>query len=163
MAPPRIPEQSKVCIGCGTTFVRHRLPSGPLLSNSTWKKQVYCSHLCHVQRRPRIKRWDWELSLEESLRKWVVPLDEDQCWLWSGPQRGVRSKYGTFNRQKVRWSAHRAAWVIENGEIPKGLYVCHHCDTPLCCNPKHMFLGTHDDNMADMTMKGRKLRRKRPI
>jgi DNA invertase Pin-like site-specific DNA recombinase len=33
--------------------------------------------------------------------------------------------------------------------------VLHHCDTPLCVRPDHLFLGTITDNNADMKRKGR--------
>lgn len=50
----------------------------------------------------------------------------------------------------------RVVWEKNYGEIPKGMLICHKCDTPGCINPKHLFLGTNADNMADMKKKKRK-------
>ena len=57
--------------------------------------------------------------------------------------------------------AHRAVWKLENGPINDGLYVCHHCDNRMCCNPLHLFLGTAKDNAVDKVQKGRHFMRAR--
>lgn len=51
--------------------------------------------------------------------------------------------------------SHRVAWELTNRPIPEGMLVCHRCDNPPCCRPDHLFLGTHDENMADKSAKGR--------
>lgn len=85
--------------------------------------------------------------------KYVDKGDSDDCWLWYGDL--LPTGYGHFAVRHVGFAAHRLAWTLTNGAIPEGMYVCHKCDMPSCCNPSHMFLGTAQDNLDDMVAKGR--------
>jgi hypothetical protein len=81
------------------------------------------------------------------------------CWEWTA---STNSKgYGQFavgygkTRKVLR--AHRISYELFVGEVPEGMSVLHYCDNPCCVRPKHLFLGTHADNMQDMSSKGRRM------
>jgi len=77
----------------------------------------------------------------------------DACWPWV--LRTDSDGYGRIKRDGRFIGAHRAAYELHYGESVAGKFVCHRCDNPRCCNPGHLFLGTHQDNMADRNAKGR--------
>jgi hypothetical protein len=118
------------CDRCGADFVR----------TARGKPYRYCSRECSI-----------------------VPIDvrfamnvdsSGECWLWLGKKNS--DGYGELEINKRTVKAHRYAFQQVSGKsIPSHLEVCHTCDQPACVRPAHLFLGTHSDNMIDMTNKGR--------
>lgn len=86
----------------------------------------------------------------EDFWKWVDKSGE--CWLWTGT---TSEGYGRVRHGPKKLLAHRVAYELTKGPIPKGMEVCHSCDNPTCVNPAHLWLGTHRDNMRDAHQKGR--------
>lgn len=85
--------------------------------------------------------------------KYTVIAGKDECWLWIG---GVGSSgYGSFSFCGNKVQTHRFIYAACIGDIPDGMFVCHHCDVKLCVNPGHLFAGTQSDNMLDSVTKGR--------
>ncbi len=106
------------------------------------------------------------LSANATTRFWNNVLNYNQpgkCWEW----RGYRN-YKGYGRCRIKGTklrrAHRVAWMLANGsEPPPTLFVCHKCDNPPCCNPEHLFLGNHRENMADKVEKARRSRGTKPF
>ena len=93
---------------------------------------------------------------EERFWRLVERTDPSECWVWKGTKN--QKGYGRWRRFWLSGaeSAHRVAWAFAAARpLPEGMQVLHRCDNPPCCNPAHLFLGTHEDNMADMAIKGR--------
>jgi len=92
-------------------------------------------------------------DIENFLNKVDKSNGIDSCWIWTGCL--THNGYGNTRIQGKAYRTHRLSWIINYGEIPDGYFVCHHCDNRKCCNPKHLFLGTAQDNADDMRKKGR--------
>lgn len=100
----------------------------------------------------------------DSVWKKVMKGTPDECWPWMGKFRSDNG-YGRLDiKPEDGVYAHRAAYLSAYpGSIPlrapvdrsEPVLVLHTCDNPACCNPAHLFLGSHDDNMKDKARKGR--------
>jgi hypothetical protein len=92
------------------------------------------------------------LSLREKLLKNSI-ASESGCRLWVKPVDD--QGYGHIGINGKIDRAHRASYREFVGEIPTGMFVCHRCDVRHCINPEHLFLGSNQENIADMVSKGR--------
>lgn len=119
--------RNKECVTCKKEFKPMR------------KTQRFCSPLC-----------SWGNQEE---RFWSKVKKTKTCWLWRGIENS--KEYWTMQFDQKSQKPHRISWLLHYGKIPGGLLVCHHCDVRTCVNPKHLFLGTYQDNANDMHKKGR--------
>jgi hypothetical protein len=92
--------------------------------------------------------------MTEEERFWckIDKRGEDDCWNWIGSKR---NNYGLFWYKGTNISAHRFMYEMEIDVIPENMCVLHICDNSLCVNPKHLRLGTQQDNIKDMVNKHR--------
>lgn len=74
---------------------------------------------------------------------WQLSTDKDGYGKTKNPETG----------QTI--GVHRVSFELFSGPIPEGEFVLHLCHRPICCNPRHLKLGTHQDNMDDMSRAGR--------
>ena len=77
----------------------------------------------------------------------------DKCWNYKRCKD--TNGYGQFRINGDATGAHRIAYYLTKGKIPKNKHVLHKCDNKACCNPDHLFCGTHFDNMIDAIVKGK--------
>ena len=95
------------------------------------------------------------MNADDKKRLWekIDRRGDHECWPWMACTGS--NGYGQLSCGGRMRLAHRLVFECEFGPIPKGLFVCHSCDNPPCCNPEHLSIGTPKDNLRDAAQKGR--------
>ncbi|ETT26222.1 phage protein [Rhodococcus aetherivorans] len=130
------------------------VPDGHRIGSTCGERMcVNPAHLS-VQTQSDYARWSDEALRNRFWRR--VEKLPDGCWEWTGHRSTLG--YGMTTHKSRSIGAHRLAWIITHGPIPAGMFICHHCDNPPCCNPAHLFMGSPAANSFDMANKGRAAR-----
>jgi hypothetical protein len=78
------------------------------------------------------------------------------CWLFT--KATTWDGYGRIRHNGKSRMAHNVSYELLVGDIPDGAMVLHSCDNRCCVNPHHLRVGSHEENMRDMTMRNRAAR-----
>ncbi len=130
----RMRTPNAICETCGTGFY------------ANYDGRRTCSMACRRARPIALRLW-------EKVDRSGGP---DACWPWTGAR--TRQGYGYLLESGVgskRLTCSRLVLELTQGVIPDGLFALHSCDNPPCCNPKHLRVGTREDNAQDSVRRGR--------
>lgn len=93
------------------------------------------------------------MDIIERIEARIERIPFSGCWIWMGATTGAG--YGVIRDNGKLVYVHRVMLAAATGHEIDGLDSLHECDIPPCCNPDHLFSGTHLENMQDMSAKGR--------
>jgi len=106
--------------------------------------------------RPILTRRVWWARAQRRFWSKIDIRSENECWNWMAFTNSYG--YGRFGWWPVGTviNAQRAAFMLTYGRaIKPGMFICHTCDNPACCNPKHLYEGTNVNNQADTIKRNR--------
>lgn len=137
----------KNCIRCNKEFKTYK-------SNIKRGNGRFCSLSCSGKSTYKNKSCFQTLTPQERFFKNISNENHpDNCWIWIG----LKNKFG-YGRIRMNYSdhtAHRYSYELHKEQIKNYLLVCHTCDRPMCVNPDHLYLGTHQDNAVDRKTRNR--------
>lgn len=134
-------------------------------TEETCSRRRYGRGLCnmHYQRayKADLLPADWSKTKTPTAERILARVEwSGECLLWPGATNG--RGYGVIGDEDRRMRyVHRVMYAHYNGPIPEGIEVCHRCDVRNCVARKHLFPGTHQENVADCVAKDRHVRGER--
>jgi hypothetical protein len=98
-------------------------------------------------------------TLRERFDDKVDVRGSNECWPWIGAT--LPYGYGVISYNGKLWYAHRLAYKFKYGRLSNNRHKCvlRSCLNILCCNPKHMLLGSLADAHKLLGVRRRDLRR----
>ncbi len=98
--------------------------------------------------------------IEERFWEKVQKKGLNECWPWLGYRNALgygQMRIGSMKdgTRCIRNANRISLEIVLGEEIPEDSVVCHTCDNPECVNPRHLFLGSHNDNVQDRVRKNR--------
>lgn len=147
------PNTRTECVECGALIEKYVPPNV--------RGKIRSGHTCSVACRNIMARRIRNKGREESFaaRFWSR-VDKSggpmACWPWTA--NTLKTGYGLVRRgSRTHYLTHRVALELDGRPVPDGMFGCHHCDNPSCCNPRHLYVGTQEQNVEDKTLKGKTL------
>lgn len=132
------------------------LDSPRITSQSLWiRNAIFYSRRTNAMTEPKLPAKHLGTAAHKHWGR-VDASTVDVCWEWLGPV-SHKGGYAMTRHDGKNIGAHRLSWILTRGPIPSGLVVRHVCDNPRCCNPCHLDIGTHYDNVQDMINRGRRV------
>jgi len=121
------------------------------------KKQLSDYDLTDRQQRYFARKAGFDVPKQNPGRKpkdfYTLFEKQGDCWIWKDYINPYG--YGTYTINGFTHMAHRYAWEQKHGKKIGDSIAMHTCDTPACCNPDHIVIGSHADNVKDKMKKKR--------
>lgn len=125
-------------------YLQDRLSVSKIAEQTNWSRNTVYNAL----KKAGVTMRKASRAFQDPVHKfWGNIEKQGECWIWTGAKD--KDGYGWIYLYGRQERAHRFSYMLHCGSIEKGVFVCHHCDTPACCNPEHLYAGTRQDNADD--------------